>query len=295
MTFVAELVRIGHPLRGGPRRILAIMRAYLDESGIHKGADICAIAGYFGDQCAWEKFETEWGSILGDFEVPEFHAKCFWPRDDKGKRVEPYAGWSDQKATEFLDKLLKAITDCCIYPVGAAVVGKEWKGLSVDERRYLTGGEIRNGRFKTTGSPSKSYFLPFLQVVQRIARYCEEGEKVCCFFGLDRTFSGYALNYYRDIIKRKWDWASHLGDIGFPLGIDTTPLQAADLLSYEVYQYAIERLSHWDHSIQSNPVLASALSLVKSPDDDFKLYDKRSLDAVLKDFRKQYPELCSRP
>lgn len=183
---------------------MAIMRAYLDESGIHKGADVCAIAGYFGDQCAWEKLEGEWRAILKEFVVPEFHAKCFWHRDDKGKRIKPYAGWSDQKANEFLGKLLKVITDCSIYPVGAAVIGREWKELPVNERRYLTGGEIRNGKFKTAGSPSKSYFLPFLQAVQRIARYCDEDEKAYCFFGLDKTFRGYALNYYRDIIGRRY-------------------------------------------------------------------------------------------
>jgi len=294
MTSVAELESLGHPLQGGPSRILAILRAYLDESGIHEGAEICSIAGYFGKRRAWEKLETRWVSILKEFKVPEFHANCFWSRDDKGQRVKPYVGWSDLRAEDFLNKLLRTIKDSRIYPVGSAVIGKEWAGLTIAERRYLTGAEMRSGKFKTTGSPGKSYFLPFLQAVQRVARYCKGNERAYFFFGLDRTFSGYALNYYQDLVKLKYDWTSHLGDIGFPRAIDTAPLQAADLLSYKVYQYALERLENWNYSIESCPELASALARVRNPDDDFKLYDKRSLDAALQDFRQQYPELCSK-
>jgi hypothetical protein len=269
------------------------IRAYFDESGIHANAEICGIAGFFGNEGSWKNLESKWETVLREFEVCEFHAERFWSRDESGRRVKPYAGWSDPKADKFLERLLQAIKRCRIYPIGAAVVGKEWEALSRGERIYLTGGEVRNGKFRTAGSPSKKYFLPFLQVVQRVARYCKNDERACFFFGLDRTFSGYALNYYRDIIGRKWDWTAHLGDIAFPRSGCTKPLQAADLLAYEVYQYAIRRLSDWGYSLDSCPRLASALTRVKCADDDFKLYDKPSLDAALGPLRKQYPQLCS--
>ncbi|HME00213.1 MAG TPA: hypothetical protein VKM93_23135 [Terriglobia bacterium] len=268
------------------------MRAYLDESGIHEGAEICAISGYFGDQTAWENLEAKWGDILREFGVPEFHANIFWARRDKGgDRVKPYAGWDDPKADLFLDRLLATIKDCSIYPVGAAVVGKEWGILSSNERRYLTGGEVRKGKIKG-GCPSKSYFLPFLQAVQRVARYCGNDEKVDFFFGLNTTFGGYALNYYKDIINRSYDWGLCLSAIAFPRSVCTKPLQPSDLLSYQVYQYVLRRLTDWDYEVESCPTLAAALTRVKSSDDDFKLYDKMSLDAALQPLRKGYPELC---
>ncbi len=269
------------------------MRVYLDESGIHDGADICAIAGYFGDQLAWEEFEGEWRSTLKEFGVPEFHAKCFWARDKKGQRVSPYTELDDARASMFINRLLGTIKDCRIYPVGAAVVGNEWRSLSENERRYLTGAEIKNRKFGTSGAPSKSYFLPFLQAVQRVARYCRNNEKAHFFFGLDRTFSDYACSCYQDILRLGTGWSSSLGPIQFPRSIDVTPLQASDLLAYQIYKYAIKRLSHWDHTTESHPELESALTRLKDPDNDFKLFDKRSLNAALEQFRKQYPDLCS--
>jgi hypothetical protein len=38
--------------------------AYLDESGIHDGAEVCLIAGYFGGRVQWRKFSKAAGILL---------------------------------------------------------------------------------------------------------------------------------------------------------------------------------------------------------------------------------------
>jgi hypothetical protein len=269
------------------------MNIYFDESGIHEGAKICAVAGYFGQRNAWEKLETDWRHALEEFHLPEFHARRFWARDGDGHRVRPYDDLDDVKAQRFFHRLLRAIKDSHIYPVGAAVVGEEWKQLDPGERRFLTGGRVEHGKFTTSGSPNKAYFLPFLQVVYRVTAYCSEGEKADFFFGLDRTFSGYARDYFKQIKKLNQPMVFHLGEIHFPVNLETKPLQAADLLAYEVYQYAKRRLVNPSYSGNSQKELLAALARLRNVQDDFKIFDRRGLQLALEKFRRQNPQLCS--
>ena len=44
-----------------------MIEAYLDESGIHGGAKICVIAGYFGGPGKMRKLEKAWKRALADF------------------------------------------------------------------------------------------------------------------------------------------------------------------------------------------------------------------------------------
>jgi hypothetical protein len=76
-----------------------MIEGYFDESGIHEGAPVCIVGGYYGTQAAWRKFETQWNAIL--FDYPElsskgFHAKVFFARD-KGNRVQEYGSGSQAR------------------------------------------------------------------------------------------------------------------------------------------------------------------------------------------------------
>jgi len=114
------------------------------------------------------------------------------------------------------------------------------------------------------------------------------------FFGLDRTFSGYALDYFKQIQNLKGEYCRHLGGIGFPASANTYPLQAADLLAYETYQYSLKRLQHGRYPLRSGTDLARAMDRIKNPDMDFKLFDKIGIDVVLADFRSKNADLCPR-
>src|SRR5216684_7649509 len=80
----------------------AMISAYLDESGVHDGAAVCVIAGYFGGVGQWRKFEILWRKILAKADVPleQFHAnnliehrKFFFnfPRDKHKKLIDDLA------------------------------------------------------------------------------------------------------------------------------------------------------------------------------------------------------------
>jgi hypothetical protein len=75
---IDELSALVHPRDDHPK-VLAMLQAYLDESGIHEGASIFAIAGYFGGPGQWRKFEILWQETLTKFGIPldGFHGNHF--------------------------------------------------------------------------------------------------------------------------------------------------------------------------------------------------------------------------
>lgn len=72
-------ITIGHSLieflSGGGQRGIALIEAYLDESGAHRGSKILCVAGYAGIRSEWDAFEKEWRNQLAQFGISYFHAK----------------------------------------------------------------------------------------------------------------------------------------------------------------------------------------------------------------------------
>ncbi len=67
---------------GDGRRIVLVINAYLDESGMDEQAPCVTVAGWCGTKEEWQKFETEWKQILQRREIDVFHAKehkDLWP------------------------------------------------------------------------------------------------------------------------------------------------------------------------------------------------------------------------
>src|SRR5260370_17871616 len=90
-----------------------MLQAYLDESGIHDGAEACIVAGYFGKKGPWRRLDSGWRTTLRKFGVPlhEFHAKALMRREDFFK------GWRHEKHAEFLKALGETVAGCLIHPV----------------------------------------------------------------------------------------------------------------------------------------------------------------------------------
>ena len=221
-----------------------MIQAYLDETGIHEGAGVCAIAGYFGGPGQWKKQGREWDKILKRYNVDEFHAKRFWAFDKEGKRVGPYKDWAIAKADTFLDELVSTIeNNPKLHPVSAVVVMEHWNRLSHNQRRFLTGGRLIDGKFKSSGCPSKPYFLPFQSCVVDAAGHAPIGGKAHFFFDLNKQFKGYALDCFALLKTYPLLCQDRVGDIDFKTGLEAAQLQAADLYCYQFYQYALRKIA----------------------------------------------------
>jgi hypothetical protein len=56
------------------RGCIAVLYAYLDESGTHAGAPVLCVAGYVGNRKQWLAFDKEWLPKLKDSGISSFHA-----------------------------------------------------------------------------------------------------------------------------------------------------------------------------------------------------------------------------
>lgn len=213
------------------------MKAYFDESGIHRQAPVCVVAGFYGTDLAWKKFEKRWNTILSDHGLQEigFHSKDFFGRNNK-KRIGPYEGWSDAKARNLLDRLVQTILSCRVFPIGYAVMVGDFNALPLVSRQWLTGAEFRksDGEYISGGCPSKCYYLPFQFAALKSATLSNANatDKIDFFVGLDRTFHEYASELYQFLLadgRLPESLRCLLGEISYPLSKDTPGIQAADL------------------------------------------------------------------
>jgi hypothetical protein len=264
-----------------------MLNAYLDESGIHNGAAVCVVAGYFGGRGQWRKFEDDWRKMLADFNVPleEFHAKDIFP---KAKGFFHHTNWNGD-----IESFRWAIAETIaahkkVHPISAAIIVDDFNSFSLNERRYLTGATFKLGRAVNSGCPSKPYFCPFLQAVVNICEAAPVGGKAHFFFGLDRQFSGYAIDMFRQIKEsdlqspdkiRDFAWKQRLGDPATPLAKETPQLQIADFLANITYNFMLDAGEQMG-MLQPTPLIAKCIQNKRS-DEDFFFNTKKTLQAAL--------------
>jgi hypothetical protein len=267
---VDGLYRLVHP-RDGHSKIFAMIDAYLDESGIHDGAAICVIAGYFGGRGQLGKLETAWKAALSKYNFPmeDFHAKDLL----KQRRHRP-----------MLHDLAETIANQPkVYPVSLGVVVEDFNSFSLKQRRFFTGATVnrRTGKLITTGAPSKAYFVPFQNCLKTVTEYAPVGGKAHFAFGIDRPFAEYAVSLFAQIKEQiaeglypAWKAKDRLGDPTFPEASKTAQLQAADLYVHLTYQHMIER------HLAPSELLALCLVNMKTR-EDHQFMDKECLEDVL--------------
>lgn len=274
-----------------------MIEAYFDESGIHDQAKVCVVGGFYGTQAAWRTFERQWNKIIADY--PElhdcgFHAKEFFDRAN-GKRTGHYKNWNDDKTRKFLDRLVQAIMRNRIFPITYGIVVEDFLSLPLEARRWLTGARFRpDGKCVSSGSPNKSYYMPFSFCVLDSARMSGANriDKIHFFAGLDRTFYEYASALYKHILvdsRLQESVKQLLGQISYPLAKDTPGLQAADLLMYRCYRFALDKID----AKQNLPIppLIAKLTKNRKAKQRFDLFDSTRLQQLQDMGKRAYEKL----
>ena len=213
--------------------------AYIDDSGTHDQSAHCLVAGYWGGSREWRSLESEWKSVLGSEGLEDFHANEFWPRP-RGGRLKPYTGWNDARHASFIDRLLTIIQNHKIYPFGCGVEVSEFK-KQPEHYRKVFAGYHHNAVVKEAAL--KSVFLPLQVAIFQAARYCYRGVRMNFVVANDfKTAARTALCFAKLKQETEGDPAfDNLGDLTFADPRVAVPLQAADLLAYELYHFAKQR------------------------------------------------------
>jgi len=256
--------------------------AYLDESGIHDGAEICVVAGYFGGSGQFRKLASAWQKVLAKHGVAleKFHATEMV----RARRYQP-----------MLLELAQTIGEYRVYPVSFGIVVADFNSYNEKQRRFITGATLneKTGEFLSSGCPNKPYFVPFQLCLKHITAYAPVGGKAHFFFGSDRPFAGYARSLFDQIKKQvregsypgtTWREKDRLGEAAFPLAKETPQLQAADLYCFLTYQHMLERRAANDWRVQPSGLLGHCLKNIRSA-EDHAYQDKRCIDEMLAETR----------
>jgi hypothetical protein len=201
-----------------------------------------------------------------------------------GSKVPEFKGWDDAKCGALIRALLKVIGSHRIYPVGCAVDMHEWSLLTKDERAFLTGAAYDNdGNLMTPGAPNKTFFLPFLTAIASALDHCNPGLLVDFTFDESKRFAAYALNYFDEIKRLRDHNYKKMGKIQFCDSRKATPLQAADLLAYELYQFGIRRLE----TGKGSPTLTLVHATKNAKDAGaVPIFEKKAFESALRRFRE---------
>ena len=157
-----------HP-EAGSDTVFAVLKFYMDESGIHKSPEgmVCAVAGFAASNSVWKKFTPQWAKLLRRYGLTEFHSKLFWNRDQDGGLVGAYRNWTFENCNALLSAIIGLINSHELFLLASVLDLRVFNTYPEDQRRYLTGAiwHDKKARFLTSGKPSAPYFVPFQSCV----------------------------------------------------------------------------------------------------------------------------------
>lgn len=198
---------------------MLVLIGYFDESGTHRDAEATAVAGYVSTAEQWALFESDWSKALEEYSIDHFHMTDF------ANRVPPYRSWTDQERRYRLARLIKIINTHALASVGVVVPTRPFDADFSQETKKFVGGLY--------GLACAMCFVETASLVDekypsaKIAHVFEQG----CSSG-GAVLRNYLWNSKFPQNKKDLKLLS----LKFENKRNFVPLQAADILAYELYK-----------------------------------------------------------
>jgi hypothetical protein len=248
-----------------------MLKFFIDESGLgkHMAEKVCSVAGFVASNSAWNQFQQNWGELLDEYGVTEFHAKEFWMRRPDGHLAGMYQNWQFSQARSFIADIINLIAACQPWLVGASIKLEDYFSYSADQRRYLTGAmyQTSNSVFRSTGKPGSAYFVPFQVVVIKSMELGVEEREDCHFvFDEQKEFEPLALKRLAEMKANPEHKRLALiwGDTVFSSSSRVLPLQTADLAAFCCKEYYKQKMYSLPFNLHEERSVPSPLDVFKS-------------------------------
>lgn len=203
---------------------------FMDETGHSRDERqrFNGMAGLVAPLEHWAEFERKWKKTLKEFKIPHFHMKDFessalteFSRTSKN----PFKGWSQIKKAKLFQKLLKHMETAYVYPLGSSLAMEDFRRLTPEQRALF----------------DDPYYMGFVSVLAFVGGFLDKAGaassvRAAIVFSDQVEFKNRALEFFEraisdeEFIKRRIDPPS------FRDMRDLVPLQAADIVAYEVYK-----------------------------------------------------------
>jgi hypothetical protein len=202
-------------------KYMVMLTAYMDETGHSKDErqKFNGMAGLLAPTDQWEALELKWKRTLKEFKISHFHMKDF------ANRKREFKDWHELKRKKLLGKLLKHIEMTTAFPLGSILSMADFRSLPTSQQ-------------SSYGDP---YHIGFLSTLTYLTKLGGDllrqfpGEKIAPVFGDHVEFRHSALQSF-EILSRHKDVRLYVHSPAFRDMRDFVPLQAADIIAYELYK-----------------------------------------------------------
>jgi hypothetical protein len=205
---------------GGSSRhgAIAVLVGYFDESGMAPRDKVAMIAGAVADSAAWSALEKPWAKHLASFEKTWYHA------------VDAEHGEGDFSRTD--RPFREAVTNLLSRELAA-----------VPMQMFVSGAYRADWQFASDAVKKRCqddpYYFAFELCLQQISRwsqdYCD-GEPVALVFAEHDQYQERARRLHEFYQRARGLGIAGIGGISFCNPRHLIPLQAADMICYEVHR-----------------------------------------------------------
>ena len=196
-----------------------MLRAYCDESGKSDGPDdlFVTLGGVVSDLDRWQCFEPEWEKMLRDFGVSELHMA------DLSHFVGEYSDWEENKRRAFLAEAIRIMDAHCAGYIGASMPIEVFNDILEEHQQKLI-------------DPYFPCFFVNISGLLTCAYHMEAEEKIEMVLDDDGGMKGKAEAFWERAKKEgPVEFGERLGVLSVGVSShEALPLQAADLVAYEV-------------------------------------------------------------
>jgi len=201
---------------------MPVLMGFFDETGDTKdpAQKFVGMAGFVAPSEKWVHFECKWKSILKDFKLPYFHMKEFNPSEGV------FRGWKgdESKRKALFGSLIETIEEIKPLPVGCVFSSEDFRTLPDRDRRMI----------------KDPYFFSFISCVgmpSMLIQNAPSDVELTTVFGEHGCFASTAKKFYGQM-QKLYEVGDRLHPPEFRDMRESIPLQAADIIAYELYKEA---------------------------------------------------------
>lgn len=200
-----------------------MLKAFFDDSGTSPSNRVAVVAGYIANTYHWERFNAQWKVLLCDYGVKLLR------RSDLEWSKGQYVGWNDNLKREFLQRahgIIKRYTD---MGIATSVIKDDFERI------------IPKGIKTTLGG---AYGWCVRDCLMKVEQWCDKKKyKGRVFYVFEAGTRGQGqIDIAMRLFYRNPEYRRRFRLQGWTFyDKSMIPLQAADLLAYEVFKTSEER------------------------------------------------------
>jgi Protein of unknown function (DUF3800) len=196
-----------------------VLHGYFDETGHSSDVrqSFNGMAGFLAQSSQWDRLEHKWKATLKLFQIPFFHMKDF------AHSTGHFKGWNEAKRQRLLRKLLTHLESINPVPIGVIFSMDDFRSLPSEKRQYLT-------------EPYLLSCSAMLSLTLGMLKRIGANKRTIIIFSDQVEFRQSPRDYYESACCRDRLMNQLIAPPDFRDMRDVVPLQAADLLAYELYK-----------------------------------------------------------